>query len=49
MIDANEPGQENSRFRRLGTGRQRLLLLILGPLAVLAVAAYLYFSGGRYV
>ena len=49
MIDANEPGQENSRFRRMGTGRQRLLLLILGPLAVLAVAAYLYFSGGRYV
>jgi len=49
MIDANEPGQENSRFRRMATGRQRLLLIILGPLAVLAVAAYLYLSGGRYV
>ncbi len=49
MIDANEPSQENSRLRRMGTGRNRLLLLILGPLLVLAVAAYLYFGGGRYV
>jgi membrane fusion protein, multidrug efflux system len=48
MIDANEPGHENSRFRRMGTGRQRLLLILLGPLVVLAVAAYLYLSGGRY-
>ncbi|HXM85149.1 MAG TPA: HlyD family secretion protein [Stellaceae bacterium] len=48
MIDANEPGEENRRFGRMGTRRQRLLLLIAGPLVVLAVAAYLYLSGGRY-
>jgi len=48
MIDANEPGEETNRLRRMGTRRQRLLLLIAGPLVVLAVAAYLYLSGGRY-
>jgi membrane fusion protein, multidrug efflux system len=48
MIDANEHGEENNRLGRMWNGRRRVWLLVAGPLAVLAVAAYLYLSGGRY-
>jgi len=51
MSAVDDHGTEKARLKRLwnGKGRNRLLLILAGPLLVLLVAAYLYLTGSRYV
>jgi membrane fusion protein (multidrug efflux system) len=42
-------GRTPTRTRRLTRQQLRWLLIALGPLLALLAAAYLYFSGGRYI
>jgi membrane fusion protein (multidrug efflux system) len=51
MSETPNRGVEIARLKRLwnGNGRNRLLLILAGPVLVLLVAAYLYLTSSRYV